>query len=151
MHQIPLAKSRVRAGGHHSPLCEVWRQASELATFNLQALAASMAGPAGRAPAAAAASPPLMPGAGLAAASSNGTTGAAKPPAPGDQSNVRVDPLGRPTSIDKEHQVTVMLLPAALSSPSDQTAVNLDREMNSISVMERRLIRSLQCCCACGG
>ncbi len=37
------------------------------------------------------------------AASSNGSA-LATPPT-GDQSNVRVDPLGRPTSIDKEHQV----------------------------------------------
>ena len=35
--------------------------------------------------------------------SSNGTIGAGTGAA--DLSNVRVDPLGRPTSIDKEHQV----------------------------------------------
>jgi hypothetical protein len=77
--------------------------------LHLQALAASMAGPSPRSLPVQSA---LLPGQ-QQAASSNGTAGVG--PAAGDLSNVRVDPLGRPTSIDKEHQVSCFFTPILLA------------------------------------
>lgn len=58
----------------------------------------------------------LQPAQPQAAPASNGNSGntlvqPAQPPSASDLSNVRVDPLGRPTSIDKEHQVWQLFSP----------------------------------------